>query len=136
VLVVYIVFRAEDLALRGALPAAFTLDMPALLFWLENLLFVFVPVVVVFRTAGRMTTRSLFVASFSAVLGFIMHRFNVAVSGMQLIKSTGYFPTWMEVVISFGLVAIGFMAAGLAIRFLPVRQEDPAGTSTIYSVRW
>jgi len=51
ILVVYFVFRVEDLALRGALPRAFSVGMPAFLFWLENLLFVVVPVAIVFRTA-------------------------------------------------------------------------------------
>ena len=72
ILVVYFVFRVEDLALRGALPAAFSFGMPAMLFWLENVLFVLVPVVIVFRTARRMTTRALFAASLCAVIGFIM----------------------------------------------------------------
>ena len=122
ILVVYFVFRVEDLALRGALPLAFTLGMPALLFWLENLLFVIVPVMIVFRTARRMTTRALFAASFCAVLGFIMNRFNVAVTGMQLIHPTGYFPTWQELVISMSLIALGFIVAGIAVTYLPVTQ--------------
>ena len=36
ILVVYFVFRIEDLALRGALPDAFSFGTPALLFWLER----------------------------------------------------------------------------------------------------
>jgi Ni/Fe-hydrogenase subunit HybB-like protein len=136
VLVVYLVFRIEDLAVRGALPAAFVPGMAALLFWLENVLFVIVPVAIVFRTAGRMSTLSLFIASFSAVLGFIMHRFNVAVSGMQLIHPTAYFPTWMELVVSVSLVAGGFIAAGLAVRFLPVHQEAAPESATLYRVKW
>ncbi len=140
ILVVYFVFRIEDLALRGALPDAFSLGTPALLFWLENLLFVLVPVAIVFRTARRMTTRALFAASFCAVLGFIMHRFNVAVTGMQLIHPTGYFPTWQELVISLTLIALGFIAAGLAVTFLPITQsgggDASGGIGAAYHLRW
>ncbi len=140
ILVVYFVFRIEDLALRGALPYAFSLGMPALLFWLENLFFVIVPVSVVFRTARRMTTRALFVTSFCAVLGFIMHRFNVAVTGMQLIHPTGYFPTWQELVISMSLIALGFIAAGLAVRFLPLTHigggDASIGAGRAYRLSW
>ena len=114
--------------------------MPALLFWLENLLFVIVPVAIVFRTARRMTTLALFVASFSAVLGFIMNRFNVAVTGMQLIHPTGYFPTWQELVISMSLIALGFIAAGIAIHFLPIAHDgggDAAdGLAGPYRLTW
>jgi Ni/Fe-hydrogenase subunit HybB-like protein len=140
ILVVYFVFRIEDLALRDALRYAFSPGMPALLFWLENLLFVVVPVLIVFRTARRMTTRALFVASFCAVLGFIMHRFNVAVSGMQLIHETGYFPTWQELVISMTLIALGFIAAGVAVRLLPIAHtgggDASDGVAGPYRVAW
>ena len=140
ILVVYFVFRCEDLAVRHALPEAFRPGMPAFLFWLENLLFVIVPVVVVLRTARRMTTGHLFLASSCAVLGFIMHRFNVAVSGMQLIHPTGYFPTWQELVISMALIALGFVAAGLAIHYLPVTRpggaDASAGAVGAYRLPW
>ncbi len=140
ILVVYFVFRCEDLAVRHALLEAFRPGLPAFLFWLENLLFVIVPVVVVLRSARRMTTGQLFVASFSTVLGFIMHRFNVAVSGMQLIHPTGYFPTWQELVISMALIALGFVAAGLAIHYLPVTRpggaDASAGAGGTYRLPW
>ncbi len=55
-----------------------------------------------------------------AVLGFIMHRLNVSVTGLERASGTRYAPTWMEVVVSVGLVAIGFAAFALAVRFLPV----------------
>ena len=140
ILVVYFVFRIEDLALRDALPLAFVPGMPAFLFWLENLLFVIVPVAIVFRTARRMTTLALFVVSFSAVLGFIMNRFNVAVTGMQLIHPTGYFPTWQELVISMSLIAIGFIAAGIAVHYLPIAHgcagEASNGLAGPYRLTW
>jgi Ni/Fe-hydrogenase subunit HybB-like protein len=140
ILVVYFVFRVEDLALRGALPDAFSFDMPAMLFWLENVLFVLIPVVIVFRTARRMTTRALFAASFCTVIGFIMHRFNVAVTGMQLIHPTGYFPTWQELTISLTLIALGFVAAGLAVTFLPITHtgggDASGGVGAVYRIRW
>jgi len=140
ILVVYFVFRCEDLAVRHSLIEAFRPGMPAFLFWLENLFFVFVPVTVVLRSSGRMTTRRLFLASFSTVLGFIMHRFNVAVSGMQLIHPTGYFPTWQELLISMALIALGFVAAGLAIHFLPVTRpggaDASAGSRGAYRLPW
>lgn len=140
ILVIYFVFRIEDLALRDALPYAFAPGLPAFLFWLENLLFVIVPVIIVFRTARRMTTRALFAASFCAVIGFIMHRFNVAVTGMQLIQDSGYFPTWQELVISMSLIALGFIAAGIAVRYLPLTSrgggDASAGRAGAYRLPW
>ncbi|MGD8439586.1 MAG: Ni/Fe-hydrogenase cytochrome b subunit [Holophagae bacterium] len=140
ILIVYFVLRIEDLAVRGVLSLAFGVGIPSMLFWLENLLFVIVPVAIVFRTARRMSTRALFIASLCAVLGFIMHRFNVAVTGMQLIQPTGYFPTWQELVISLSLIALGFVAAGLAVTFLPVVRpgggDASVGRTAAYRLPW
>jgi Ni/Fe-hydrogenase subunit HybB-like protein len=137
VLVVYAVLRVEDLALRGALPAAFEPGMAAMLFWLENLLFVLVPIAIVFFSGRGMTPLTLFVTSFSAVLGFIMHRFNVAVTGMQLVEPSGYFPSWMEFVVSIALVMAGFVAAGLAVRWFPIHTaRKPAAPGSVYRLKW
>jgi Ni/Fe-hydrogenase subunit HybB-like protein len=54
------------------------------------------------------------------VLGFIMHRLNVSVTGMERSSGVHYTPSWMEVTVSVGLVAIGFAAFALAVRYLPV----------------
>jgi len=87
-----------------------------------------------------MTTRALFAASLCAVIGFIMHRFNVAVTGMQLIHPTGYFPTWQELVISMSLIGLGFIAAGLAVTFLPVVQpgggDASGGVNAVFRLQW
>ncbi len=138
VLVIYFVLRIEDLAVRDLqITYAFQPGLPALLFWLENLLFVFIPIAIVFKAGRRMTPLSLFVASFSAVLGFIMHRFNVAVSGMQLVEPTGYFPSWKEFVVSVALVMAGFVAAGLAVHWFPIHpKRDAAADSGTIRVRW
>ena len=55
-----------------------------------------------------------------AVLGFIMHRLNVSVTGLERAAGTRYTPSWMEVTVSVGLVAVGFAVFALAARFLPV----------------
>jgi Ni/Fe-hydrogenase subunit HybB-like protein len=59
-----------------------------------------------------------------AVLGFIMHRLDVSVTGLERASGTHYAPTWMEVMVSVGMVAIGFAAFALAVRFLPVFPAD------------
>jgi len=64
-----------------------------------------------------------------AVLGFIMYRLNVSVTGLERASGTRYSPSWMEVTVSVGLVAIGFAVFALAVRFLPVfprHADEPA----------
>ena len=55
--------------------------------------------------------------AFLAVLGFVMNRLNVSVTGMEGAAGVQYVPSWMEVTVSLGLVALGFarLRAGRAL---------------------
>lgn len=123
VLALYAFYRFFELAYRGNIGAAFVPGMAALLFWLENLLFVIIPMTIVILAGRKISGLMLFFASFSAVLGFIMHRFNIAISSFELVNPTGYFPSWMEFVITACLVVGGFIAAGLAVYLFPIHPD-------------
>jgi Ni/Fe-hydrogenase subunit HybB-like protein len=77
----------------------------------------------------RSSPRGLVGGAFLAVLGFVMYRLNVSVTGMEGAAGVRYLPSWMEVAVSVGLVAIGFSLFVLAVRYLPIfpAQEDQAG---------
>jgi Ni/Fe-hydrogenase subunit HybB-like protein len=60
------------------------------------------------------------IAALMAVLGFVLHRLNVSVTGLERAAGLRYLPSWMEVTISLGLVALGFGAFTLAVRHLPI----------------
>ena len=96
---------------------------------LEFGLGVVLPVVRLVRPRIRRSSRGLVTGAALAVLGFIMHRLDVSVTGLERSSGTNHVPTWMEVVVSVGLVAIGFAAFALAVRFLPVfpasRRREP-----------
>jgi Ni/Fe-hydrogenase subunit HybB-like protein len=57
------------------------------------------------------------------VLGFVMNRLNESVTGLERAAGVRYLPSWMEVVVSAGLVGIGFGLFALAVRFLPIYPE-------------
>jgi Ni/Fe-hydrogenase subunit HybB-like protein len=71
----------------------------------------------------RTSSRGLVVAAFLAVLGLVMNRLNVSVTGMEAAAGIRYVPSWMEVSVSLGLVALGFVLFALAVRHLPVFPE-------------
>ena len=50
------------------------------------------------------------------VLGFVMHRPALGVTGLERANGTHEAPTWMEVMVSVGLVAVGFAAFARAVR--------------------
>jgi hypothetical protein len=49
-----------------------------------------------------------------------MHRLDVSATGFERASGTRCAPTSMEVMVSVGLVGVGFAAFAHAVRFLPV----------------
>src|SRR5262245_22053735 len=89
------------------------------MFLLEMALGVAAPVALLASSRIRSRPRGLTAAAFLAVLGFVMNRLNVSVTGMERAAGTRYLPSWMELLVSLGLVAVGFLAFALAVRYLP-----------------
>jgi len=112
--------RLEMLVHGHALHLAFQNTYEAHMFQIEFGLGVLLPIGLLLWPKIRTSPRGLVVAAALAVLGFIMHRLNVCVTGFERSSGTHYSPSWMEVVVSVGLVALGFAAFGLAARFLPI----------------
>jgi Ni/Fe-hydrogenase subunit HybB-like protein len=68
----------------------------------------------------RASPRGLVAGAFLTVLGFVMHRLNVSVTGMEGAAGTRYIPSVMEIAVSVGLVAAGFALFAVANRYLPI----------------
>jgi Ni/Fe-hydrogenase subunit HybB-like protein len=49
----------------------------------------------------------------------------LSVTGLERAAGVRYLPSWMEVTVSAGLVAIGFAAFALAVRHLPIFPRAP-----------
>jgi Ni/Fe-hydrogenase subunit HybB-like protein len=81
---------------------------------------VVLPVALPAGPRSRNSSTGLVTGATFAVLGFIMHRLDVSVTGLERVSGTHYAPIWMEVVVSVGLVAGGFAAFELEVRLLPV----------------
>jgi Ni/Fe-hydrogenase subunit HybB-like protein len=54
------------------------------------------------------------------IFGFVTHRLNVSITGMEAASGTTYLPKWTEVSITLAIVAVGFAAFRLAVKYLPV----------------
>jgi Ni/Fe-hydrogenase subunit HybB-like protein len=121
-LIVYAELRFLDLYSRGALVHLMEPTETTFLFLLEILLLVALPVTLLAIPKVRMQPRGLFVACTSTVLGFILNRLNVSITGMQ--GAGSYFPHWMEIAVSLSIVGVGFAIFGLAARYLPIFNES------------
>jgi len=125
---IYGMLRLQDLARRGVLP---TLRHPGYeggMLLLEVGLGVLLPIVLLAIPKVRMRQAGLVTSAFLAVLGFVMHRLNVSITGMERAAGVSYFPSWMEVAVSLALVAVGFAIFGWAVQYLPIF-HNPQGSS-------
>jgi Ni/Fe-hydrogenase subunit HybB-like protein len=134
VLGLYGLLRLDLLFKSGALGLAFQPTYEARMFQIEFGLGVVLPVLLLAITRVRRSHGGLVLSAFLAVLGFVMHRLNVSVTGLERASGTHYVPSWMELTVSLGLVAIGLAVFVLAVRFLPIFPEQPRhGTALLPS---
>jgi Ni/Fe-hydrogenase subunit HybB-like protein len=120
VLAIYGLLRVRVLFENGAIETLMHPGYEEWMFLLEVSLGVLLPVGLLLIRRVRESERGLVVASFLAVLGFVAHRLNVSVTGMEGSAGVTYVPSWMEIVVSVALVAMGMAAFALAVRYLPI----------------
>ncbi len=129
-LVVYGTARLYDLGRRGALPEVLKGTREAAFFGLEFALGVVLPIVLLSVPAMRRNTRSLYAAGVMAVVGFVVNRLNVSLTGLEGALGERYVPAVPEVVVTLMLVAIGFAFFALAAKHLPVFAREGAGLTS------
>jgi Ni/Fe-hydrogenase subunit HybB-like protein len=118
-LVVYFVFRFGDLIYRGALGHIFDIDLKSFMFILENLLYIY-PVVILFSAAKRKNPKYLFLSAVSMLLAGVLYRFNTYLVGFNPGNGYVYFPSFSEIMITVGIIAIEIMAYLVFVKTLPV----------------
>jgi formate dehydrogenase iron-sulfur subunit len=124
-LLVYLVFRLGDMALRNQLSGAFAGRL-GVAFAVEIILGGVLPLVLLARRSLRQRADVLFVAALLAVLGVTYNRMNVVLFAMTFRgrmpwrAPEGYAPSIVEWGISIGLIAATIFLFGLAARLMPV----------------
>jgi Ni/Fe-hydrogenase subunit HybB-like protein len=124
VMVLYLAVRLSDMAYRGAFAALWPLDRAAAFFLLEIALGFIIPIMLFSSERVVQNRRRLYHAAQIALLGFIINRLNVAVTGFEVVSGEIYVPAWTEVAITLMVVTVGVVAFYLAARFLPVFEHD------------
>jgi Ni/Fe-hydrogenase subunit HybB-like protein len=121
----YGVIRIYDLVHRHAFGLAFDASREALFFQLEFVLGILLPAGLLARPEVRGNCRRLYGASLLVVMGFVVNRLNVSITGFEAAQGGHYVPAWSELAITLMLVALGFGAFSLAVRHLPVYPRGP-----------
>jgi formate dehydrogenase iron-sulfur subunit len=124
-LLVYLVFRLGDMAIRDQLAGAFAGRL-GLAFAAEILLGGVLPLVLLSRRSLRQRADVLGIASLLVVLGVAGNRMNVVLFAMTFrgrmpwMAAESYAPSIVEWGISVGLIAATIFLFGLAARHMPI----------------
>ncbi len=121
VTIFYLVLRFADLLWRGALGFAFESNLDALMFWVENLLFI-VPVVLLAQRSSRTNPALIFISAVSLLLAGSIYRINTYIIGYH--PAAGgtwhYFPSVAEIMLTVGIFSFEVILYLIFVKTLPV----------------
>jgi len=122
----YLLVKLADLGYAGELGLIFSAGTMSVLFLIEVVGGVIVPMILFSLPAVRQSRRALFWSALLVVAGLVMNRFDAALVAMTPRAGTVYFPSLMEFAISVSIVAGGMLAYTLATRLFPVFEHETA----------
>jgi Ni/Fe-hydrogenase subunit HybB-like protein len=117
---VYAVLRFEDLYHRGVLGLVLKPSYEAYLFLLEIGIGLLLPIGLLLQRRVRESAGGLYLAAVLTILGFVVNRLNVAITGMETSSGLRYVPKWTEMAVTLMLVAMGFFIFAVAVKYLPI----------------
>ena len=124
ILGIYLLLKLVDLMATGEIGLIFTAYPQNLLWWGEIIIGVILPIILFSMPSVRQSRSGIFWSAVLVVLGLILNRFNVSMLALAMRPGFTYFPHWMEVAISAGLVADALLVIWLAYRLLPMAHHE------------
>jgi Ni/Fe-hydrogenase subunit HybB-like protein len=123
-LAVLLTMRVMDGYNRQVLGLLLVPRIETYLYMLEIGVGILVPLVLLSFEKVRSSERALFGSAVMIILGFVLDRLNIAVTGMEAAARVSYFPSWMEIAVTMGIVAAGFVTFALAAKHLPLFSHE------------
>lgn len=120
VLSVLAVMKLVDLKDRDVLGLLLIPRPETYFYWAEIVVGIVTPIVLFSIRKVRENTTGLFGGATCIILGFIINRLDISITGMQSWAGISYFPSWMEISVTVMIVTIGFIVFRLAAQYLPV----------------
>ncbi|MBI5489066.1 MAG: Ni/Fe-hydrogenase cytochrome b subunit [Deltaproteobacteria bacterium] len=120
VLLLYVALRLGDLAARGQLARALEPTGHAALFWLELGVSALLPALLLQLPRVRSASGGLFGSAALIVFGMIGYRFDVCIVAFARPEDMPYFPSWMEIAVSVGIVAAAMIVFVFFVEHLRV----------------
>lgn len=120
----YLMWRFMDLLLNDKLGLLFVNSTETYLFWLEIVLGVIIPIVLLTQPKIRLNRVGLFVSACFVIGGFLLNRLNVSVTSLQASSGVSYFPSIYEIIITLFIIKVGVVIFNLAVQYLPVYEKS------------
>lgn len=120
VLGMYATLKFMDYAGDHKLGLLFQPRMETYFWWAEFLIGVVTPMVMFVQQKVRTSPSGLMTGALFAVVGFILNRMNVTITGMEGWTGLTYIPSWMELSVTVSLVTLGFIVFAYAAKYLPL----------------
>jgi Ni/Fe-hydrogenase subunit HybB-like protein len=128
-LLFFLAVRFIDMGWRGRLPLAFAMDLPAIMFWAESLLFL-APALLLMSARRRNDLGALFRAALLVMVAGALFRFNLYLIAFNPGPQWSYFPSVVEILITVGIVALEVCLYIFIVRRFPILGGiRPAGTA-------
>jgi Ni/Fe-hydrogenase subunit HybB-like protein len=124
VLGVLMVMKVVDLADRHALPLLFKPRTETYFYWLELIVGIVAPFVLLAQRKVRENQTGLFWCAAMMIMGFVLNRLNISITGMEGWAGMSYFPSWMEIMVTISIVTAGFIVFAYAAKYLPLFEHE------------
>jgi Ni/Fe-hydrogenase subunit HybB-like protein len=126
ILGIYLLLKIMELMAAGEIEMIFTAYPQNLLWWSEIIIGVITPMILFSIPDIRQNRRAIFWTAVIVIAGLMLNRFNVTLLALDLRSGYSYFPHWMEIAVSVGLVTDALLVIWLAHRFLPISKQQEA----------
>lgn len=124
VILVYFTLRFIDLSGKGALPLLLDGSMEAAMMWAELLFMLVLPLVLFNIKNWGQSRQGLFFTGVSFVIGFVTNRLNTTMTSIERYYQeqfgSTYFPSLGELAVTIGIVTLGFVLFGLAVKYFDI----------------
>jgi Ni/Fe-hydrogenase subunit HybB-like protein len=117
--------KTVDLLDRKAVSLLFVPRFETYMYWAEVIVGIIVPFVLLSNKKIRQNRNGLFIGGTMVVIGFVMNRMNIAITGMEGWSGMFYFPSFTEFSITVMIVTVGFTAFYLIAKYFPVFAHEP-----------
>jgi Ni/Fe-hydrogenase subunit HybB-like protein len=134
ILGIYLLLKFGEILWAGDVKYLFSSGWMSILFWAEILLSSVIPMIWFSIKQIRQNSNALLAGAIVLLIGMILNRFNVSWFAVQhpdpityiptFMSNVSYIPTLPEMAVSVGIFAAGILAFGLAVKYLPVFEDE------------